>query len=296
MLDRTSLSLQVAETAIICQRIKLPEAPNIVLVEQGWNSRVYVVNDGQYVFKFPRYQEVQERYQYELAVLEAVAQQENLAVHIPVVRWTIADNSYFGYSGVPGVELSVLLPTLSQKEKQQLGHQLGNFLRLLHQQQISLPTRTVADEILHYQKKYQQVQTVLQQHTDRKMMKQIDDFFARGLSAQLSVGDAHYCVCHADLGSWNIFVHEGRLGIIDFGEAKYCDESVDFMAFGDDAIRDSAFASYGASPELSAKTIVRTKAFTTTDIHFFIVQQDEVGFRQRLQKIQQLFGCDEMKE
>jgi hypothetical protein len=53
-------------------RRELGHDGEIVFTDEGWDSRVYIVNHGEAVFKFPRSPQTAQQYRYEIDALKAL--------------------------------------------------------------------------------------------------------------------------------------------------------------------------------------------------------------------------------
>jgi hypothetical protein len=104
----------------------------IRLIETGWTSRIYLVDDGCMVFKFPRNKKEQENFDHEIKVLKII-REHHFNLKTPIIKWCGEHNEYIGFYGVPGVPLTPeTLNLLDDKQKETLGRQIGIFLKQLH--------------------------------------------------------------------------------------------------------------------------------------------------------------------
>ena len=92
---------EAGEIALVCSLVGDTAASDVVFDDEGWDSRVYVVDRGAVAFKFPRTPAVQRGYRDEVAMLR-LAESCSLPLPTPRVRWMGPDLSYFGYEGLPG--------------------------------------------------------------------------------------------------------------------------------------------------------------------------------------------------
>jgi hypothetical protein len=65
-------------------------------MDDGWDGRVYLVNGGEAVFKFPRSPETKMQYQRAVRVLDAV-QTIDSPILIPLLEWRGPDLQWLGY-------------------------------------------------------------------------------------------------------------------------------------------------------------------------------------------------------
>lgn len=126
-----SMNVQQANSKLIEHELSIVKdlsgSARVTLNDTGWDSRVYIVENGLYVFKFPRSEKVREQYAHEIAALD-IAQHIG-GIHVPKIIWRDAMNNYFGYEGVQGKPLSKILPSLHEEQKAKIGRQIGVFLR-----------------------------------------------------------------------------------------------------------------------------------------------------------------------
>src|SRR5260370_35349075 len=72
----------------------LTDNAEIAFSDHGWTSRVYIVNRGEFVFKFPRFQKIKE--EYALEVLAYRVAREVGGVSIPEVLWEHPERNDLG--------------------------------------------------------------------------------------------------------------------------------------------------------------------------------------------------------
>lgn len=139
------------EKQIIASILKLHDNNSIQLNDIGWDSRVYIVNSGEAVFKFPRSDQVRKLYTHEIAgykLLEKI----NTDALLPRIKWEHKNNDYFGYKGIVGTELDKRIKSLNSEEKRKIGRIIGSFLSQLHRLKLqSTSTVSIQDEIEEYQ-------------------------------------------------------------------------------------------------------------------------------------------------
>jgi aminoglycoside phosphotransferase (APT) family kinase protein len=251
---------------------------DIAYVDEGWDSRVYVVNGGEAVFKFPRTPAIKEQYQHEVAAFR-LFEGIPTPVQLPRVRWAPADLAYLGYEGIVGISLSELLPLLSERDKQHIGAAIGGFLEQLHAADLpNVPERDVEGEIKRYFEKYALAAPALVDAFSRRELELIERFFLHELPTEMRRLGGEMRLCHVDLGPWNIIVTpDHQVGIIDFGDIGYEDPSSDFAGLCDDIVRDAALASHNADDWLRQKATLRAKAFPILDIPFYLGKKNEAG-------------------
>ncbi len=240
----------------------------ITLNDTGWDSRAYNVNNGQYFVKFPRNEKIRGRYGYQIAALKMAASIDSV-VHIPKVMWEESNNDYFGYEGVKGVALSEELPNLDDKEKQLVGEALGDFLRQFHR--LKLPEARpmgLDQEIKQVQNWYQKGLRLSQTIFTEDEQKQLRDLVYDKWPTEIATLGIISTLSHGDFHFDNIFYADGKVGIIDFGDACNADHSKDFADFDDSIVFEAALKAYGSDDDkLRQKIKLRedmTKIITLT--------------------------------
>ena len=134
----------------------------IVYNDIGWTSRIYVINQGEIVFKFPRTQEIIREYMKEIQIYYLL-NDINIGVDIPQVRWQDSELRYFGYAGIPGVTLDICLQELTTETKVKIGKILGFFLRKLHTLDLKdANTYNLKDEIIEFQEIFRKGENEIQ--------------------------------------------------------------------------------------------------------------------------------------
>jgi len=279
---------RLRELALVRQILGLGEHSNVKYEDDGWDSRVYLVNGGEAVFKFPRSPETKMQYQREVRVLDAV-QTIDSPILIPLLEWRGPDLQWFGYKGIVGKQLSSCLSGLDADAKRSVGRQLGVFLRKLHTCRFEdIPVNSVEKEIAQYQEKYRLAVPALDKLTaiERRVTQ---SFFFDVLPHKLRELGGELRVTHGDLGPWNIILTDHhQLGVIDFGDVSYQDPSKDFSGFGDETILAAALAAYGADDWLREKAWLRIKAFPILDVPFYLGKGDLPGMQACLELVRRL--------
>lgn len=257
----------------------------VTLYDTGWDSRAYSVLHGKYFFKFPRSEKIKQLYAYEIAALEQVSTLES-PIKTPTIKWRHPNNMYFGYKGVQGEVLAEVITRLSAIEKQDLGNTLGIFLKQLHS--IDTPhARNISldDEIRQFQKWYQQGLAIVQSSfatSEQNLLEQlVFDIWPKQL---IELGRSA-AFCHGDLHFPNIMYNHGVLGIIDFGDAGYYDQSKDFIDIEDEILFKSTIKSYGNSNNLFEKIKLRQKTSSIITLLFHAGKQDTDNVKKTVKKI-----------
>lgn len=227
---------------------------NIKFSDNGFLSRGYIIDDGRIVFKFKKWSEI--TYKNEIKILNFV-NSLNLNVNLQKVGWVSKDDSYLGIYGVIGDCLKGL--TLSDEQCKDYGAQIGNFLKKLHETDFKgAEAFPIKREITAWQERYERSKDILSEYFNPKEIKKMDDFIYTILPKELLALGEKLVFSHGDLGLGNIFVDKnGKIGIIDFSESVYLDESADFMDMEDDKLLKEALDTYGADNVLRQKVALR---------------------------------------
>lgn len=287
--DSEESAQRLRDEAVVRDSAGLRRSDVIEYDEEGWDSRVYVVNGGEAVFKFPRTSEAKRQYRLEIDTLKLL-QRAGGPVLTPTVKWEGPDLAYFGYEGIVGRQVSKLLATLRAEDKEAIGSSIGDFLKTLHGMQLPSARRiTIEDEILNYRHKLRLARPALTQGLSVEEVRAVEAFFVEQLPAAMRDLGGQLRLSHGDLGPWNIIVSTtGAIGVIDFGDIGYQDVSKDFSGFGDRMVLHGAFDSYGADQLLRKKAALRIKAFPVLDIPFYLGKADRVGVRSCLNLVRRV--------
>ena len=274
------------EKRIIATLISVPDVSRITYTAVGWTSRVYLVNNGEIVFKFPRTEAVKEEYRWELQAYDLLKQTSS-SISTPRVEWTDPDYRYFGYYGIIGQSLDSCVDTLSHQEKESIGHTLGNFLKEFHQCQLpNAPEHSLEDTIRNCLEKYTLGIPVYQEYFNATLQEKLYDFVHHTFPDLLGTLPSSSCLCHGDLGPWNILIDNAGLpAIIDFGDVGYYDPSIDFSGMHDDTIRNAAVKAYGYSSILNDKITLRRQALPILEVPYYAGKGNTTQLQEALQTL-----------
>ena len=240
------------EFEIVKRLTGVNELNRIKINEVGWTSRVYIIDGGKIVFKFPRSAKFREECKYEVTALKLIKEQK-FSVNIPILKWTTDDNSYFGFYGVEGEPLREVVDGLSEQQKIEIGTNIGKFLRQLHdiKNYGDVKSQTLEEQVLEYQSWYQKDRDLLKAYFSETELKKLDDFFAIEVP-KCMVGTGELVFCHGDLDYNNTLINsKNQVGIIDFGDARLYDRSQDFRGIDDEILREAMIKAYGGGEIIS---------------------------------------------
>ncbi len=257
---------------------------------EGWDSRVYLVDDGEFVFKFPRSEAVRVAYRNEIAVLQRV-ESMHLPLWTPRVRWVGPGDTYFGYAGMPGTAADLTHETHARRVA--ISRAIGGFARRLHA--LDLPgvrSVDVESEIRDFQRQWTDAGPVVAERFTPIERSRLDQFFADVMPAEMRRLGSELVLCHGDLGPWNIVVDEdGAIGVIDFGDVCRCDRSKDLVGMYEPGALDAALDAYdyaGDPATLRDRIAVRARALPAMDIVFFAGKHDEVRLERCIERTRAL--------
>ena len=199
---------------------------------EGWNSRVYLVNND-LVFRFPKRSEQWVELDREIKFLAFAADRLTLPVprYVQVLRESSAATfGYAAYRYINGRALNVSAITQSQRIAQ--AERIGNFLQVLH----GLKPHPDIASILPRE----EARMIAQEYcarADREVIPQLTSSEAKALRMQFEThlsAPSNFrftpVVLHADLGKDHIVEEDSSVsGVLDFGDVSWGDPDYDFM-------------------------------------------------------------------
>lgn len=228
---------------------------NIRMMDDGFWSRGYIINDGEIVFKFKKSPEVS--YKSEIRMLNFI-HSLNLGIKLQKVAWTSPDDEYLGLYGVVGKSIETTAYDVTQT-----GMQLGTFLTKLHQANLDNAGILSLDaEIQAWQARFYDIASwsAMGEVFSKNEMDTLDLYVHSEMPNQLKTLGENLVLSHGDLGDGNIFVDENKkVGVIDFNETCYLDEAADFMDVADDSLCRQMLLSYNADKTLREKVSIRRR-------------------------------------
>jgi aminoglycoside phosphotransferase (APT) family kinase protein len=277
------------EKGIVGELCALPDDARITFSDHGWTSRVYLVNRGEFVFKFPRFEKTKE--EYALEVLAYMVARDVGGVLIPEVRWEHPNRNYLGYRGIIGRPVDTVIPTLTASEKRSIGSRLGTFLKKFHERTIAgAPLISPDRELSDYRHKLELGLPQMEEHFSEPEIDQIRRFVTEEYPQKMSELGFRRGLCHGDLGYWNmIYSPQGEIGLVDFGDVAYCDTSKDFAGMDDPDMLDAALEAYAG--DVSREKIgLRMKVHPILDLPFFVGKNDQDGIARTVAGIRRILS------
>jgi Ser/Thr protein kinase RdoA (MazF antagonist) len=293
-----SVEQRERDEATIRRELGTAHTAEITYIDEGWDSRVYMVEGGRAVFKFPRSRAVITQYRHEIAALR-MFEGISTPVRTPRVRSLGPDLEYFGYAAIVGQPLSKVLAGLGPDQKRAAGAAIGRFLCHVHRADLEgAPRIAVDEEVAIYAGVYEEALPTLTATFSSEAMRVVEAFFVEQLPNELRRLGVDLKLCHADLGPWNlVWAADEEIGVIDFGDVSYYDASKDFSGFGDETMLRAALDAYGADDLFREKVAVRVKAFPVLDLPFYLGKGDDAGVHACLDFIQRVVvGGDDSGE
>jgi aminoglycoside phosphotransferase (APT) family kinase protein len=272
------------EKKIVRELCALHATADITFSNDGWTSRVYIVNSGEFVFKFPRFENIKAEYALEVSAYKVA--REVGGVTAPEVRWQHPNHDYLGYRGIVGRSLDTVMPTLTASEKRRIGAQLGAFLKRFHECWMSeAPLLSPAKEFSDYRRKLEVAVPHLEKYFSTPEVEQIQRLVLEEYPSRVSELGFRKGLCHGDLGYWNtIYGLDGEIGLVDFGDIAYCDTSKDFAGMDDETMLDAALEAYDGDVSRE-KIALRTKVLPILELPFFVERSDRNGARETIARI-----------
>ena len=274
----------------IVKRLTGASDERISVNEVGWTSRVYIVNGGEFVFKFPRSKKHKEECRHEANVFKLLSKYE-FCVGVPRLNWETEDDEYFGYFGVQGTSLAEVFPTLDDRQKEDIGRQLGEFLRQLHgiTDYGKMEAQTTSQRTQECLELYQDGRGKLAEFFDEAEIKAIDEFFANSVPKCMH-GVGEYVFSHGDLGDNNILIDsENRVGVIDFGDAGLYDITQDFRGIEDEVVLSAMMVAYGRGEILSRQAAEDTAKMIDVLVLLHYVKENDPSVADRVERIRKRF-------
>ena len=274
------------QLAIVKKLTNITDKNRIVVNEIGWSSRVYIVDNGEIVFKFPRNLAYQKECEHEVSILKLISDYA-FNVHIPIVKWTSDDGLYTGLCGIKGKSLTTeTVDKLSDAQKREIGTQIGLFLKQLHAIDYKGKSPSNDSTIIEwYQKAFDEKKPILKNYFSENELDTIEELVIAlpQKSAKLGIEPVF---CHCDLGYNNILITNNlEVGVIDFGDAGIYDKSTDFTGLENDTMLNAAIIAYGDNEILREKIAIRRQLLPLMEMLFLIDKKDKEGIKKSAGKM-----------
>ncbi len=274
------------ELKIVKALTNVNDKKRIVLNDIGWTSRVYIIDDGEYVFKFLKNKKYQEELEHEINILKLI-KNHKFNINIPLIGWVGKDNAYIGFKGVTGKSMTTeIINELNEEQKRKIGAQIGIFIKKLHAIDYHGKSPNSESNVIEwFQESFCKKKRTLKKYFNKNELASIEK-----LLTSLPEKSAKYGIeevfCHGDLGYNNIILSDNlEVGIIDFGDAGNLDKSYDFIGLEDDVILDAAILAYGGDNVLREKVAIRRQLLPLMEMLFLIDRNEKVEIEKCARKM-----------
>ncbi|MDR0796812.1 MAG: aminoglycoside phosphotransferase family protein [Tannerella sp.] len=277
------------ELAIVQKLTHITDENRIVLNETGWTSRVYIIDDGAFVFKFPRGKKWYDECRHELTILKLISEYA-FNVNLPLIKWEGENLSYTGFYGVKGKSITTqAIEKLNDRQKREVGEKIGLFLKKLHSIDYKGKSpNNESDIILWLQKTFHKRKRLLEVYFNKNELETIEEIVTAFPQKSTQYG-TEQVFCHCDLGYNNILLTGNlEVGIIDFGDSGMYEKSHDFTGLEDDIMLDAAIIAYGDDEVLREKVAIRRQLLPLMEMLFLIDRKDEKGINESASKIKKI--------
>lgn len=265
------------ELKIVKELTEINNDRRIVLNDTGLTSRVYIIDYGEYVFKFLKNKKYQEELEHEANILKLIKNYD-FNVNIPLIKWVGEGKEYIGFKGMTGRSMtSDIINELSENQRKEVGKQIGVFLKTLHAIEYKGENPNNESSVI----KWLLSSFCKRRRTLKKYFNENELSFIEKLVTSLPEKSSKHGIeevfCHGDLGYNNIIISDQlQVGIIDFGDAGNLDKSYDFIGLEDDIMLDAAMQAYGGDGNLKEKVAIRRQLLPLMEMLFFIDRKDNV--------------------
>lgn len=278
--------IQNQELKIVKKLANANDKQRIVLNEAGWTSRVYLVDDGKFVFKFLKSKKYQKELEHEINILRLLKEYK-FNLKIPLLHCVGKNNAYAGFCGIAGKSMTTeVIDELSEAQKRKIGAQIGLFLKQLHAIDYNGESPNNENDAMDWlQKSFRKRKHLLKKYFNDGELGIIEKLVTSFPQKAVELG-AEQVFCHCDLGYNNILLTRNiEVGIIDFGDAGIYEKSQDFAGLEDDIILDSAIIAYGGDKILREKIAIRRQLLPLMEMLFLFDRKDSEGAEKCAQKI-----------
>lgn len=263
------------EISIVKELTNVNDDSRIFANDIGWTSRIYIIDNGEFVFKFLKNKEYKEELEHEINILKRIREYE-FNVNIPLINYVGEDTAYIGFRGVAGKSMTTeIVRKLNEEQKRKIGTQIGSFLKKLYTIDYKEKSPNNENSIIEwFQESFCKKKRTLEKYFNNKELNTIEELVTSlpQKSAKLGIEEVF---CHGDLGYNNILLTDDfEVGIIDFGDAGNLDKSYDFIGIEDDIILDAAISIYGDNNVLREKVAIRRQLLPLMEMLFLIDRKE----------------------
>jgi aminoglycoside phosphotransferase (APT) family kinase protein len=281
----TDPAVVAAEIAFVRRRLEVADDVPIVFEDVGWDSRVYMIDEGRLVVKFARDHITKRQFEHEVAALRLLEAAGVTGALLPRVVWESDDGNAFAYRGLVGSSLQQA-QDLGGEQLRAIGAGIGVFLAQLHALDLEGARRwSIDDEVSEYEHKVELSLPTFREFFTAAEVGRVRAFIDDELIVGLRGEVVPLRLGHGDLGPWNVIVAHGGAGVVDFGDVGYWDPAKDFSGRLDATIVDAAFVAYGADDALRRRAALRARALPILDIPFYVGKGDRAGLQTRIDEI-----------
>ena len=245
----------------------------IKFIDGGFVSRVYLINDGELVVKFPKLDNVD--YRPEARVIDYLNTLELPMVSLQKVKWLSADGRCIVLYGVKGVPLAKI-ETLSMRQRQSIAEKIGGFLKHIRSltPDFCKPSEPRNDSLDGWKATFDSLKDFYTKHftkAEQAILGRLADFLPL---ERKKLGDK-FVFTHGDIWNPNVLIDgNDNVGVIDCGDTGYHEESVDF-GFEDFGLRDLVLDCVGADETLRRKVELRNDMLYITYPKFMTTMHGE---------------------
>lgn len=205
--------------------------------DKGWDNLVVLINR-EWIFRFPRTEEVAQRIQKEQRLLEYLHNRLNThQVLIPRYRLLHDENDQAAGSYYKMIQGQLLKPSslrhMSRPGRDRIAAQLGTFLHIIHTSDLEV-LKDIGIEIVHTVDYWRNHLREIEQHVlpllTPSEQNRVVNLFETYLTQQVNQ-TVKKTLAHGDLSHAHILYDPHReelTGIIDFGDAQLTDPAYDF--------------------------------------------------------------------
>ena len=248
---RGTMRLKVEALDLLHTRFPALEFHDVRIVEDGWDSLVLDL-DGEWIVRFPRRPEVEQRVEREITLLPELA--ETLPVAVPHFE-LVARNGIVcvGYRKLPGAPASSDLG-------ERTGEDLGRFLSALHRFPVER-ARALGLPYFDPPEWRERFGSLCEDFRRRvfPLLRSGERQRAETIFAPVPELDFVPVLLHADLGPEHVLCRDGRVvGVIDWSDARVGDAALDLAWCLNDTppeVSDAVARTYRVDPDVRGRSL-----------------------------------------